>query len=213
MAIILEFSLPARAFALEDVLEGVPGTELELDRVVPTGERPLPFLWVESDDFDAFEELTREEPAVETLELVEVVGDKRLYELRWGEQVETLTMGITEAQGTIVDAQTSKGSWEFTLRFPDRQHAKTFQGYCVETETPLDLSKVYELSESGAQKKYGLTEKQYTALRLAYERGYFREPRGADLADLGGELDISPRAVSYRLRRGVSSLVEHSIGP
>lgn len=213
MAIILEFSLPAEAFALEDVLEGAPGTELELDQVVPTGEQELPYLWVEMDDFERFERNARDAPGVEDFDLVETVGDRRLYEVRWRDRVDTFITGVIEANGTMLGARASGTCWEFRLRFPDRSHAKTFQSHCVETATPLDLSKVYDLSEAGARKEYGLTEKQYSALRLAYERGYFREPRGADLADLGTELDISPRAVSYRLRRGVSSLVEHSINP
>ncbi|SDM52005.1 Predicted DNA binding protein, contains HTH domain [Halogranum gelatinilyticum] len=213
MAIILELSLPAESFALGDVLEAVPGTKLELDQVVPTGGRKLPYLWVETTDFEQFEEYAQDAPNVADLEAVETAGDKRLYQLRWQGRVENFTTGVVEAQGTILAGRASSTCWEFRLRFPDRSHAKAFQSHCVETETPLDLSKVYDLSQGSARKEYGLTEKQYVALQLAYERGYFREPRGADLADLGSELDISPRAVSYRLRRGVSSLVEHSIDP
>lgn len=213
MAIILECSLPAGAFALEEVLEAVPSTVLELDQVVPTGTQALPFLWVESDDFDRFEELARAAPTVEKLALVESVRGKRLYAVQWGDDVEAVTGGIVETGGTVLGAAATDSSWEFTLRFPDRERAKAFQRHCIETGTPLDLSRLYDLSKGGLRKEYGLTEKQYATLLLAYEQGYFREPRGTDLAGLSGELDISPRAVSYRLRRGMESLVEHTITP
>lgn len=211
MAIILEFSLPAGAVALGDVLEAVPSTKLKLDQVVPTGQQAMPFLWVESGEFDRFEELARDAPAVDRFALVEAVNGERLYAVRWMGDVETLTEGIVEAEGTVLDASATSPEWEFTLRFPDRQYAKTFQRHCFETDLPLDVSRVYDVSKSGVQTEYGLTEKQYTTLQLAHDRGYFCEPRNVDLAALGQELDISPRAVSYRLRRAVSSLVEHTI--
>jgi predicted DNA binding protein len=211
MAIILEFSLPADSFALGDVLEAVPSIEIELDRVVPTEQQALPFLWVEGRDLEQFEEELTTASGVEQFRLVESVSERRLYEVEWGERVTLVVDGIVDAEGTILAARAVDDQWKFRLRFPDRSDAKQFQSHCVETETPVDLSKLYDLSRSGFRKEYDLTEKQYNALRLAYDRGYFREPREADLADLGSELSISPRAVSYRLRRGISSLVEHTI--
>ena len=211
MAIILEFSLPADAFALGDVLEAVPSIEIELDRVVPTEHQTLPFLWVEGQDLEAFERQLETAPSVEEFQLVEVMSERRLYEIEWNGRVELVIDGIVDADGTVLAARAADGRWQFRLRFPDRSNAKRFQSHCVETETPVDLSKLYDLSSSGFRKEYDLTEKQYDALRLAYDRGYFREPRQVDLADLGDELAISPRAVSYRLRRGISSLVEHTI--
>lgn len=211
MAIILEFSLPAEAVALGGVLEAVPSTELKLDQVVPTGQQTLPFLWVESDELDTFEELARDAPAVEHLSLVEAVDGRRLYAVQWLADIETLTNGIVETEGTVLDASATAPEWEFTVRFPVRQHAKTFQRRCFEAGIPLDVSRIYDVSEAGSRAEYGLTEKQYATLQLAHDRGYFHEPRGVDLAALGKELDISPRAVSYRLRRAMSSLVEHTI--
>ncbi|EJN58757.1 helix-turn-helix domain-containing protein [Halogranum rubrum] len=211
MAIILEFSLPAESFALGDALEAVPSIEVELDQVVPTEQQSLPFLWVEGNALDAFEQQVASTSNVDQFRLVESMPDRRLYELDWNDRVDCLVEGIVDAQGTLLAAQATGGHWQFRLRFPDRRHAKRFQSHCVETEMPIDLSKLYDLSKSGFRKEYNLTEKQYDALRLAYDRGYFHEPRAVDLADLGTELSISPRAVSYRLRRGISSLVEHTI--
>jgi predicted DNA binding protein len=211
MAIILEFSLPADSFALGDVLEAVPSIEIQLDRVVPTEQKTLPFLWVEGRDLEAFGRQLETAPSVEASRLIEEMPERQLYEVEWNGRVELVVDGIVDAEGTVLAARATDGQWQFKLRFPDRSHAKRFQSHCVETETPVDLSKLYDLSKSGARKEYDLTEKQYDALQLAYERGYFREPRQVDLADLGDELAISPRAVSYRLRRGISSLVEHTI--
>jgi len=53
-----------------------------------------------------------------------------------------------------------------------------------------------------------LTEQQRETLGLAYETGYFEEPREADMDDLAEELDVSPSAVSGRLKRGMKLLIE-----
>lgn len=52
-----------------------------------------------------------------------------------------------------------------------------------------------------------VTVKQWQALKLAYERGYYDSPRGADLTDLASELEISKSAVSQRLRSAEATLV------
>ncbi len=52
-----------------------------------------------------------------------------------------------------------------------------------------------------------LTPKQWEALELAGERGYFDRPRGVDLETLADELAISKSAVSQRLRAAESTLV------
>lgn len=46
----------------------------------------------------------------------------------------------------------------------------------------------------------GLTEKQRHCLTVALENGFFDDPRGISQAELAHELDISPSAVSRRLR-------------
>lgn len=52
-----------------------------------------------------------------------------------------------------------------------------------------------------------ITPKQWEALELAFDRGYYDRPRGADLGELAAELDISKSAVSQRLRAAETRLV------
>lgn len=211
MTLVLEFSLPASAFALDETLETVPDAELELGRVVPTGQKRFPFLWVKGTNREQFQRQASQSNEIDEMTLVEGWSSRRLYEIAWSGRVETMIQGIVDGNGAVLSGRATNREWQFKLRFPDRTHARLFQRHCVETEIPIDLSKLYDLSEQGVQMEYGLTAKQWKALRLAYERGYFREPREVNLTDLGSELDISARAVSYRLRRGISCLVENTV--
>ncbi|MFC7231820.1 helix-turn-helix domain-containing protein [Saliphagus sp. GCM10025308] len=44
----------------------------------------------------------------------------------------------------------------------------------------------------------------------AWKRGYFSSPE-VTLEDVASEMDITPQALSNRLRRGYESLIEHTI--
>jgi predicted DNA binding protein len=60
--------------------------------------------------------------------------------------------------------------------------------------------------------EFGLAERQRDALITALEPGYFVVPREATTAELADELDVSPRAISQRLRRGIRNLRASTIG-
>ena len=52
-----------------------------------------------------------------------------------------------------------------------------------------------------------LTPKQWEALELAFEEGYYDQPRSVDLETLATELSISKSAVSQRLRSAEARVV------
>jgi predicted DNA binding protein len=56
-----------------------------------------------------------------------------------------------------------------------------------------------------------LTDSQREALLVAFERGYFEEPRDATLGEVAADLDISQPAASGLLRRGIKRLIVSSM--
>lgn len=56
---------------------------------------------------------------------------------------------------------------------------------------------------------HDLTPKQWEALELAAERGYYDQPRSVDLDGLAAVLSISKSAVSQRLRAAEATIVEN----
>ncbi|MFC6873680.1 bacterio-opsin activator domain-containing protein [Halobellus marinus] len=69
MSVILEFTIPATEFRLGEILSG-SSLQFELERIVPTGEMTMPFVWADGDDHEAFAESVRSQPDVrEVLEL------------------------------------------------------------------------------------------------------------------------------------------------
>ncbi|MFC7142999.1 helix-turn-helix domain-containing protein [Halosimplex aquaticum] len=60
---------------------------------------------------------------------------------------------------------------------------------------------------------FHLTDEQFTTVKAALDRGYYKVPREATLEELANELDVSHQALSERLRRGHRTLIENVIGP
>ena len=64
----------------------------------------------------------------------------------------------------------------------------------------------------GAEAESGLTRVQCETLARAFDAGYFEEPRRVTLKELAADLEVSPRAVSRRLRRGVANVLRGRFG-
>jgi len=81
-SVILEFSIPASEFQLGEALSG-SSVQLELERIVPTGNTIMPFVWATGDDHDRFAETVRSHPNVRELLALDRVGDSGLYRIEW----------------------------------------------------------------------------------------------------------------------------------
>lgn len=201
MSVILEFSIPATAFQLGRTLSGSPDVRVELERIVPTGEMTMPFLWVTGEDQSAFAATVRSRPAVGAVVELDRVEDRCLYRIEWAESPNGLLAGITQSDGVILEAG-GGADWSFRLRFPDNGTLSGFHDYVVDHDIPIDIDRTYTLSETAEEGRlFDLSTAQYEALVLALRRGYFATPREANLAEIADELGITRQALSNRIRR------------
>lgn len=202
MSVILEFTVPAEDFRLGQVLSGATGMRFELERIVPTGNMVMPFLWVTGDAHATFEDHVRSNSAVEELLRLDELDDSWLYRIEWRESPTDLIGAIAEAEGSILEAR-GADEWVFRVRFNDHDRLSQFHDYVVDQELPLRIDRTYTLSEATDRgHRFDLTPDQREALLLALKRGYFATPREAELDELADELDITRQALSNRIRRG-----------
>lgn len=120
--------------------------------------------------------------------------------------------GIIESKATLLEVRHHGGVWLFRLRSPDREAVADLQRYCADNDIDLTLNWIRTLTEVEAGKHYGLTDDQRGTIRAAFAAGYFDDPRETTLEELAGEFDVSPRAVSKRMRRGLRNLVAATVG-
>ncbi|WP_255170563.1 helix-turn-helix domain-containing protein [Natrononativus amylolyticus] len=212
MATIADFRLPLAEFPLGVAIEAEPSVRIDLERIVPTEEGVLPFFWVRGcADFEAFERRLLEREAVLSLELISETPEEHLYRARWNSDVEGFVRGITRIGATILNGRATTDGWRFELRFGEREQIRSFQRYCHRHEVPVELNRIYTASTTPLDGGYQLTDDQRETIRLAYDRGYFEEPQGVTQTDLAAEFGVSQRAVSRRLRRGLSRLVGSTV--
>lgn len=73
--------------------------QLELERIVPTGDMVMPFVWATGDDYDAFAEMVRSQPNVRELLVLDRIGESGLYRIEWEEPSMDLIEGIAQVAG------------------------------------------------------------------------------------------------------------------
>lgn len=207
MSVILEFTIDHEAFAPGRVIGSATDGEIELERIVPVGGIDIPFFWVRDVEGSDLAASVEESDYIENLQVLDRVGDRTLYRVEWTGEYEDLVEGLTASEATILEASGS-GTWSFRVRFPDHQLLADFYGFCTDHDIPIDVGRVYALTEESLQGQvFGLTAEQRDALVLALRRGYFATPRETNMDDLAAELGISQQAFSERLRRGTEKVL------
>ncbi|UPW00974.1 helix-turn-helix domain-containing protein [Halorussus gelatinilyticus] len=210
MSVIAELSIPVEDFPLGRALAVTPNMQIELERIVPTDTGALPFFWVRGDDVDAFVAELREETDVDAISILDRFEDGALIRATWT-ATPGFVEGILRSEATLLEVTRYDDVWRFRLRSPDREAVAALQRYCAENDIDLRLDRISSLGEVESGQQYGLTDDQRRTIVTAFEAGYFDDPRGTTLEELGTEFDISPRAVSKRLRRGLRNLVDATL--
>lgn len=202
MSVVLEFSIAPGEFRLGEVLAGHEGLQYELERIVPTGEEVLPFVWVTGEEQQSFECAVRSHDAVAELSSLDRPDDRGLYRIEWTQPSSDLLATIDAADGTVLRAR-GDAKWVFQVRFANHDRLSAFHADVRERGIPIEVDRTISLAEVERDEgPFDLTGDQREALRLALEEGYFATPRVTNLEDLVDRLDISRQAMSRRIRRG-----------
>lgn len=211
MATIVEFDLPAEEFALYETLEAVPDAEFEVERVVADAtSRIVPYVWVRTDDFDALEAAFENDPTVSSITALSETDDDRSYRMEWDGPIDLLIHIMTEQQGTITHARGSNETWTLRVLFPERTALSRAHEFARERGFSLDVRSVYQMDDERGG-RVGLTEIQHDVLVAAFKAGYFKVPREVSLKEFSEQQGVSHQAMSERLRRGVNTLIEHTL--
>jgi predicted DNA binding protein len=211
MSVIVELEIPADAFELGRILLVDPDVRVELESMVPIGEKAVPLFWVYDHSLDTFEKTVRNHPSIERLTVVDSHEDRTLYALDWDIEGDLLFGGFQELDAHLTSASGGTTAWQFELRFPGHGALSDFREYCDDAHIPLEVLRVYNPTKPDLGPWFGVTESQREALVLAVEEGYYSLPRGISTAELASELGISDQAVTERLRRGIETLVSNAL--
>jgi predicted DNA binding protein len=169
------------------------------------------FYRIESDDFGRFEEGLREDRTVGAFErVIETRDGEAIYSFEYTDEAKLLSPVVSAANGVILDMKNDGPAWVLSIWIPERTDLVHLWDYARGNDIEIDLRRVNEYDSLG-NTDGGLTDSQREALLVAFETGYFEEPRDATLGELADELGISEPAASGLLRRGVKRLVISSL--
>ncbi|KAB1198952.1 DNA-binding protein [Haloferax sp. MBLA0078] len=179
---------------------------------VQTSETPVPYFTAQGPDVDVVDDLLESHAGVEEYELVADGREERLYRCRWVIEEDGIISTIRTHDGIVRQMEGSSDGWVLSVFFPTNEHAAQFHDACLEQQIAIDIRRVERSRLDRRQlPNYGLSEKQLTALELAFVRGYFETPKESSLTNIAAEIDISEQALSQRLRRALNHLVESAI--
>ncbi len=182
---------------------------MQLERVIPAGNRAVPFIWVHTEDPDPVEQRLREPRLIEAATQLDTFPDRTLYRIKWSEEPDSVFEAISSQRADLLDAVGVGESWTFELRFPTHESLSEFHAHCKDAGLPIAVNRIYRPSDSESTARYGLTDAQYDTLVKAFEEGYFDIPREIVTKELGAQLGISDQAVTERIRRGMTNILTH----
>jgi len=211
MSVIAELQVQAEEFELGRILGSMPQAMIELETMVPLGQRPVPFFVVQGDPRDSFEGSVRRHPSVERVTEVDAHDGQLLYALEWDTSRDHFfdAMEVTAAQ--LIEGRGSGDSWRFELRFPSHEALSRFGDLCEDARIELTVTRIYNPTKPEGGPWFGLTGPQRETLVRAVEGGYYAIPRRMSTNDLAEEFGISDQAVTERLRRAITTLTQHTL--
>lgn len=213
MSVIATVSIPATAFPLGSVLDPELDITVTVETTVPTNEGIVPYVWIPLEATDAVSDRLERKPVVETVSIVDEVGESALIKIDWNGGVNGVLEAIQRNEAIVTRAVGTPSSWTLRLRFPTYDALSTFYTSCTEQNISLELVQLHEAVSPEDQHQFGLTAAQRELVVSAYEAGYFDVPRETTLVDLGEQREISDSAVSQRLRRGLAALINSTLMP
>lgn len=214
MVVITEIRFAHERGALAGTFEALPGTDITVIRDTSTDpEGSVYHVRFDDGQFERIRAALEADPTVDRFESMSVLEDECLCSVVFATDTELLAPAVTSAGGFVLDAR-SPGTethrrWYERCVLPDRESLHDVWQHAREGDFDFEIVELHSGDEIDTEypRADALTDEQERALVVAYEQGYFAEPRETSLEDLAGILDISASAVGGRLKRGMKALV------
>ncbi|MBV0926358.1 helix-turn-helix domain-containing protein [Halomicroarcula limicola] len=212
MSVTAKIHIEHERLALIPTLQSLGEVEIRVvtQGTTAPGATNFPFL-IKYDDRAELETMLDDDPTVESYELVDWTDDTGIYYIEHTPETVLISNVVTEVNGFLVHTETKGSGWLVRLLLPDKEALNTIWEFATDQGMTFTIIEIYGTDDAGTDTSYGLTDEQTAALKTAYEKGYFGEPRDISLDEVASELGLSSTAMSGRLRRGMRNLVAATI--
>lgn len=170
------------------------------------------FFWIEARDFEAVETVLAMDHTVAEFTRITDTSDRRTYRVEYSDETKLITPAVTDVDGLVLESQSRSNGWVLHLQLQNHEDLYELNERAGEADVQFDILEIHQDERNDEQPEFDLTESQVETLVTAYEQGYYDEPRETNLEELGSALGVSKTAVSSRLRRASSRLIEEGLG-
>ena len=209
MSVIAEFNIPTEAVPGGETLRALPTAKIRLERIIPSDEAVHPIFWVTGVEGERFLDQLRDEDGITDVQKLAQLDYTILFVATWTPGM-SIIEGIKTLRAKILNAEGTADKWIFQVIAEERQRLEEFQQIFVDEGIPVELQRMSSVLDEEAD-DHLLTSEERQTLVVAYEMGYFDEPRQVTQEDIGDQFGITGRAVSKRLRKGTRKLVATSL--
>ena len=190
-----------------------------VEGVVATPEgRPRHYVTVHSAASDRIREVGADWPAVGQFDIVSEHDDACVVEIEPPEP--TLHRVTAEHGGTVSDLSYEDGAAMVTIELPDADGTRELLAALRAKFETVTLAAQREADRSIQTRRQfrsslldRLSDRQQTALRLAYRAGYFNWPRESTGEDIAASMDISAPTFHKHLRHAEAKLAGAVVAP
>lgn len=216
MAIVAELLLGGRSFPLVGVAKEIPSGRISVLKLSLRSDDELLFIVSVNDQSrTAFEQELRSQSGVTDVLQIGEAGGNWFYKL-----IATFNAGLDESyefekhEGVMLDGTITSDGLRKEKVFSDYDALQTLRDRCDVLGIPFELLRIAVDPENpGEPDTFGLTDKQYRAMSLAFAHGYYDSPRKMTTQELAEELGISAASASDLLRRAENQLISQTLGP
>lgn len=139
-----------------------------------------------------------------------------VFGIEFTERTKLLASEVTSRGGFSLEARradptTGKYGWWERWLFSDRGALNEVWEHARNEGFEFELLAVNQFHPEGSVATGSLTDDQRETLLVAFDHGYFEEPRETSLEELAATLDLSSTAVGGRIRRGINALVRATV--
>ncbi|EMA07528.1 helix-turn-helix domain-containing protein [Haloferax denitrificans] len=215
MAIVAEVLLKSESLPLVKLAQSLPNDEITLTQAVSLEDsRQLFMLSVPADAREAFDAAASDQPEVLDVLSVGQTPDGWFYQVIIDESSGLFDpQEIEEMEGVLMEATITGDGWLERKVFADYDALSSLRDRCQVAGVQFELINIASNPENPDERaQFGLTDRQYEAMAIAFSLGYYETPRAASTADVADELDISAPSVSDLLRRAERQLISQTLG-
>ena len=195
---------------LVPTLEADPSAVFRLDSPIVSGpDTDHAYVTASSDRLEAdLRDVIRADPTVEDVTLVSSFRTEALYRVVPSADAHRLGTPFAGVEAVVRDTRGRGGHWDVRAYLPSRAALASTVDHLRERGIGFEVRRLMDLRAVECPDVSTLTDSQRELLTVAVERGYFETPRGISQRELAAAFDVSPSAISQRLRGATGTLVE-----